>query len=469
MRGLSSGGGKTTATGFRTPAWRIGWALLLVAALGAGAACGSDAGQESPSTPEASPSPSPVAATPTARGDRPQVLRTPVVGRAGQGGPSYTVLLPDGKPHTTANIRVSDLYGDGSLHIFATEPLSGRVMWLRGLDDVVELSEGLTQPVRVHAADVDGDSHNDLVVADIGILGPTNRLVGSVVLLRNDGSFAFEPIKLLEDVGRVACAEVADLDGDGDLDIAVCIFGHLDGRVVWLEQTARLEFVEHVLDDRPGAIHAYPFDADGDGDLDIAVALSQESEEVLLFRNDGTGSFEREVLFAADEKFYGLSGIELADLDSDGDTDILYTNGDTLDPADREILPNNFYGLAWLENDGSGTFTSHELTRYWGAYAVKAVDLDGDSDLDLVLSGMQLPDMYPQDEVQNLIWLRNDGNQVFERLVPDIVLPPFMITLNVADVDGDGTPEIIGGSHNYTGGDEGHRLVYFNIPTSETK
>ena len=403
LRGLCSGGGKPATRGFRTPARgrgsarRIGWALLLIAALGAGAACGGETPREASdaSTPEASPSPSPVAATPTAQGDGPRALRTQVVGRTGPGGGSYTVLLPDGKPHTTANIRVSDMYGDGSLHIFATEPLSGRVMWLRGLDEVVELSEGLTQPVRVHAADVDGDSHKDLVVADIGILGPTNRPVGSVVLLRNDGSFEFEPIKLLEDVGRVACAEAADLDGDGDLDIAVCIFGHLDGRVVWLEQTGPLEFVEHVLDDRPGAIHAYPFDADGDGDLDLAVALSQESEEVLLFRNDGAGGFEREVLFAADEKFYGLSGIELADLDSDGDTDILYTNGDTLDPAEREILPNNFYGLAWLENDGSGTFTNHELTRYWGAYAVKAADLDGDSDLDLVLSGMQLAGHVP--------------------------------------------------------------------------
>ena len=36
-------------------------------------------------------------------------------------------------------------------------------------------------------ADVDGDSHRDLLVADIGLLGPTNRKVGRVVLLRNDG------------------------------------------------------------------------------------------------------------------------------------------------------------------------------------------------------------------------------------------------------------------------------------------
>ncbi len=443
----------------------VGAMVLALVVVGAGIGCwNSGPADVVPATPRAIPTPTPIPVSPTPTPVRLVPASREATSDVGAGG-GYTVLLPDGRPHTTANVRVDDLYGDGSLQVFATEPLSGRVMWLRGLDDVVELSEGLIQPVRVHAADVDGDSHRDLLVADIGLLGPTNRDVGRVVLLKNDGKFEFEVIVLLEGVGRVACAEAADFDADGDLDIAVCIFGHLDGGVVWLEQTGKLEFVEHVLDERPGAIHAYPFDADADGDLDIAVALSQESEEVLLFRNDGTGDFTREVIFAAGVMYYGLSGIELADLDLDGDTDILYTNGDTLDRAEREILPNNFYGLAWLENDGTGTFTSHELTRYWGAYAVKAADLDGDSDMDLVLSGVQLPNMYPQDEVQNLIWLENDGDQNFARRIPNVVLPPFMITLDVADVDQDGIPEVFAGSHNYTGRSEGHRLVIFNVPT----
>ncbi len=444
---------------------RVGAVLLAMVVVGAGAGCWDNAPQELvPATPRTFPTPTPIPVPPTPTPVRVVPASRPATDAVGEVG-SYTVLLPDGRPHTTANVRVSDLYGDGSLQVFVTEPLSGRVMWLRGLDDVVELSDGLIQPVRVHAADVDGDSHRDLLVADIGLLRPTNQPVGRVVLLRNDGAFEFELVVLLEDVGRVACAEAADLDGDGDLDIAVCILGLLDGKVVWLEQTAELEFVEHVIDDRPGALHAYPFDADADGDLDLAVALSLDSEEVLLFRNDGTGEFVREVLFAADVMYYGLSGIELADLDMDGDTDILYTNGDTLDRPNRDILPNNFYGLAWLENDGAGVFTNRELTRYWGAHAVKAVDLDGDADLDLVLSGVQLPNMYRMDEVQSLIWLENDGNQNFTRRIPGIDLPPLMITLDVADVDRDGTPEIFGGSHSYTGRSTGHRLVMFNIPT----
>ncbi len=440
---------------------------LVVAVVGVG--CWNTAPPEPvPATPRTFPSPTPIPVPPTPTPVRVVPESQPATTVVGEGG-AYTVLLPDGRPHTTASVQATDLYGDGSLQIFATEPLSGRVMWLRGLDEVVELSEGLTQPVRVHAADIDGDSHRDLLVADIGAISRTNKPVGRVVLLHNDGSFEFEVIVLLEDVGRVACAEAADLDGDGDLDIAVCVLGYLDGKVAWLEQTAELEFVEHVIDDRPGAIRAYPFDADADGDMDMAVALSLDFEQVLLYRNDGGGNFEREVLFAAGVMYYGLSGIELADLDMDGDTDILYTNGDTLDRPRGDVLPNNFYGLAWLENDGKGVFTNRELTRYWGAHAVKAVDLDGDADLDLVLSGVQFPRMYPRDEVQNLIWLENDGNQEFTRRIPSVYLPPLMITLDVADVDEDGTPEVFGGSYNPTGRSTGHRLVMFSIPTDEAR
>jgi hypothetical protein len=314
-------------------------------------------------------------------------------------------------------------------------------------------------------ADLDGDGDRDVLVADIGVLQPSTEKVGRVVLLRNSGVFEFEPIVLLDNVGRVACAEAADLDGDGDLDIAVCVFGHDEGKTLWLEQTGDLEFEEHVLDARPGAIHAFPFDADGDGDLDLAVVVSQDSEEILLFRNDGKGAFTKELLFKARVKFYGLSGIEPADLDRDGDIDILFTNGDTLDLDEKvAITPNNFHGLAWLENDGLGRFTEHEIARYWGAFAVQAADVDGDSDLDLVLTGMQIPEIYPNEEVQNLLWFENDGRQNFTRHTVDAVLPPLMISIQAVDIDGDGVPEILAGSHDFRGGVLGHRLVIFNIP-----
>ena len=377
------------------------------------------------------------------------------------------VLLPDGSPHVTANVRVGDLLGDGSAQIFATEPVRSQVMWVKTDGEAVAFTDGLVQPVRTHASDIDGDGNRDLLVADIGELFPTDDLVGQVVLFRNDGSFNFEPVVLLDGVGRVTCAEAADLDGDGDQDIAVCVFGHVAaGKIIWLEQKEGFTFEEHLLDPRPGAIHAFPFDADADGDLDLAVSLSQLSEEILLFRNGGTGDFTEEVIFKATTEDYGMSGIELSDLDQDGDTDILFTNGDEGDKI-VEGDPYEFHGLSWLENDGLGAFTVHEIIRQWGAYAVVTADVDGDADLDIVLANNQVELWHPDTEVQRVVWLENDGSQNFTgHRVLDA--PTQMLTIDVRDADG--TPEIVGGAFDrcsLVGVQEcdpvGHRLVTFKI------
>jgi len=376
------------------------------------------------------------------------------------------VLLANGAPHATANVRVADLLGDGSNQVFATEPMRGQVTWLRGPEDAVALSQGLSEPVRTHVVDMDNDGDRDILVADIGTLFQSDAKVGRVMLLRNNGSNEFETQVLLKDVGRVVCAEGVDLDGDADMDIVVCVFGHTTGKVMWLEQREGFTFEEHVLDPRSGSIHAFPFDADADGDMDLAVSLSQIFEEILLFRNDGSGVFAREVLFDSKEEYYDMSGLEPVDLDKDGDTDILFHNGDTLDwfvyPDD--IDPNDWHGLSWLENDGAGNFALHDIVRIWGAYSVAAADLDADSDLDLVLSMLQVPDLFPNSRTQSLLWLENDGEQNFTRRDLQIDMPPLLISIDVADTDRDGVPEIFAGTMDYGGGDGGHRLVEFNIP-----
>ena len=380
----------------------------------------------------------------------------------------YKILLHGGAPHSTSSINAVDVFGDGTAQLLVSEPLASKVIWFQNIEEHVIFTDGLNEPVRAQSIDIDGDQDNDILVADIGILLPSNEKSGRVVLLQNDGNFHFTPIVLLDGVGRIACAEAADLDGDQDIDIAVCVFGHEEGKLIWLEQKENFVFEEHLLDARPGAIHAFPFDPDSDGDLDLAVSLSQDSEEIIIFRNDSYGNFTKEVIFTAPDIYYGMSGIHLSDLDRDGDPDILMTNGDIHDfELPDQIDANDYYGVSWFENDGNGKFIKHhEITRHWGAYSVRTADLDGDEDLDLVLVGMQMERYWPEYKRQDMIWLENDGNQNFTSHDVELGIP-LLMALEVADIDGDGIPEVFTGTYNYLGGSEGQRLVMFNIDTTE--
>jgi len=371
-------------------------------------------------------------------------------------------LVSDVNRMTTANVRMGDLDGDGRLDILSTQPLNGWVSWTRcDTDGCTEeiLSVGLTAPVRTQVVDFDQDGSNDLLVADIGILPPSDDLAGSVVLLRRDAEGNFSNETLHSGIGRVACAEAADLDGDGDLDIVVCEFGNLNGSVLWLEQEENGSFSPHEIDARPGAIHAFPFDADDDGDLDLAVSLSQLSEEVNLYRNDGEGNFTLETLMKSDNTWFGMSGLEVYDLDGDGDDDIIYTNGDTLDmDLPEEQYPHDVHGAAWLENDGTGQFTQHELARVWGAYTAKPFDADGDGDIDLVIGTLQFDLVYPGVHQIDLVLLENVGDLTFVR--HDLRNSQrYMITFDVGDIDGDGEADLVGGSHTMGNAGNAHRLV----------
>ncbi|MBW8885858.1 MAG: VCBS repeat-containing protein, partial [Planctomycetia bacterium] len=109
--------------------------------------------------------------------------------------------------------------------------------------------------------------------------------------------------------------------------------------------------------------------------------ISQEHETVVAFLNQADGTFRKEELFAAPHPSYGSSGIQIIDLDGDGDDDILITNGDVLD---RPYLLKPYHGVAWLENEGRFPFTHHRLMSLYGASRAVAADFDGDDDLDIV-------------------------------------------------------------------------------------
>jgi tetratricopeptide (TPR) repeat protein len=301
-----------------------------------------------------------------------------------------------------AQVTLAHLFDEQKLDLLACDTRLDRVLALKPYVSSAtwQILGEVAVPSHAAVVDLDGNGRMDAVVASLGQFFPTDDKVGSVVWLRGLEGEKFDPVALLEGVGRVADVEAGDFNGDGKLDLIVAVFGWRNtGEILYLEnQTtdwSKPTFVSHRVDERHGAIHVPVADLNADGRADFVALISQEHETVIGFLNEGGGRFRKETLFMAPHPSYGSSGIEVVDLDGDGDSDVLMTNGDILD---RPYLLKPYHGLQWLENEGKYPFTHHSLGAMFGASRAVAADFDGDQDIDVVAVSF-LPELeFPERE-----------------------------------------------------------------------
>jgi hypothetical protein len=274
-------------------------------------------------------------------------------------------------------------------------------------------------PAHAERCDLDGDGRVDLVVADLGSFAPSDHAEGKVVWLQRTADEAWRPIVIQAGLGRVADVQPGDFDSDGDIDLIVAEFGwQKTGRILLLENRgtsgSTLEFHMRELDPRHGTIHVPVADLDGDGRLDFVALISQEHETVVAFLNDGQGGFRKETIFAAHEPAFGSSGIQLVDLDYDGDLDVLFTNGDTFD----SFFVKPFHSIRWLENRGTFPFEDHPLALMPGVHRALACDLDGDGDLDIAACSLLPERLFGRNskaDFDSLLWLEQTAPGTFAR------------------------------------------------------
>jgi len=162
---------------------------------------------------------------------------------------------------------------------------------------------------------------------------------------------------------------------------------------------------------------------DVDGDLDLDLVEFEGS--VWVSANDGLGGFAARVSLVG-----GLRSYDWADLDADGDRDLLVVRS----------VPQGQVALGWLPNLGGGTFGGLVLLPSGGdiVLAAAAGDFDGDGALDIVYSAQS----------RTLKVLGNLGGASFS-LRQTLYLPgPLEVldSLVVRDIDGDGSLDVLGGS-----------------------
>ncbi|MEZ5728592.1 MAG: FG-GAP-like repeat-containing protein [Burkholderiaceae bacterium] len=264
-------------------------------------------------------------------------------------------------------------------------------------------------PDSVVAADLDADGDMDLAVAWSGVNS-------TIAWYENDGAQNFALHVIANNAFNGEEVAVADVDGDGDLDVLSASYA--DDKIAWYENDGSQNFTTHVISSTvDGAEYVGTADVDGDGDVDVLAAAAL-GDSIIWYENDGSQNFTTHIVTNTAN---GASSVVAADFDQDGDLDLLTASFD-----DDTV--------AWYENDGSQNFTLHVITNTAdGAFSVRAVDLDGDGDLD-VLSA---------DRYDNMVaWHENDGSQSFSAHV---------ITINsgsaygveAADIDGDGDLDVL--------------------------
>lgn len=378
------------------------------------------------------------------------------------------VRLPGQRPPGVTNVRWMDIGMKDSNALVYCDIGTGAVKahWPLLKDKPTARLATLLQPVHTEPCDLDQDGNIDLVVADIGEFNADDSDLGRVVWLRRQpDSDKYKSIVLAEGLSRVSDVRPGDFDSDGDIDLIVAVFGWRNsGRIIMLENTDRNEqgipnFETREIDPRHGPVHVPPVDVNGDGHLDFVALISQDHESVEAFINDGKGNFSKQVIWAAPDPAYGSSGIELVDMDQDGDLDVLYTNGDSFDRG-----PKPYHSIQWLENQGAYPYEHHHLCTMPGVLNAKAADFDQDGDMDVVacaLLAKPVNEKLSTLDLSSVVMLTQTEPGKFE---PSKVegRSHHHISLEIGDFNGDQRTDIAVGTFLREGGENPDLIMWWN-------
>ncbi|MEO1993010.1 MAG: VCBS repeat-containing protein [Pirellulales bacterium] len=354
--------------------------------------------------------------------------------------------LPTQPQHVLAqytHVQVIDVDQDGKNEVIACDAINHCIRRFAYVPNEGWKQEVLIADVSVPAhatfVDINSDNELDCFVSVLGDIFPSDEAVGRVELFLREGKTYVRHV-ILEDIRRVADAQPADFDGDGDIDLAVAVFGYSRGEILWLENLGNGTFADHRLHGAPGSIHVPVAGLDGGGDPDFATIVSQDDEELWGFENLGDGTFRSRMLWRTSNFDFGSAGLIATDLDSDGDPDFILPVGDNLE--DFAACPQPYHGCYWFENNGDWSFKKHRIADLAGTYAASAGDIDNDGDMDVALVSMA--NDWQESSAASLVWLENDGHQNFSTW--QVASQPIhLTTIDVGDIDGDAQPDFVAG------------------------
>jgi hypothetical protein len=218
-----------------------------------------------------------------------------------------------------------------------------------------------------------------------------------------------------------ANVSIGDVDGDRDLDLVLAVGRHdtVTDRVLINDGKGR--FTSKPLSDRRDPSYSAELaDLDGDGDLDIVV--SNDSQAKVIYSNDGKGNFT--AIGEWGVATWPTRNVTIADLNGDKRPDIIAANRDAREGRRSHICLN----------DGSGRFPACTELAVGPATTIAAADFDRDGDIDLAA---------PHRNGGESLLLYNDGKAGFSRTVPFGPGTTAARAIAAGDLNGDRWPDLV--------------------------
>ncbi|MCX6021131.1 MAG: VCBS repeat-containing protein, partial [Chloroflexi bacterium] len=180
---------------------------------------------------------------------------------------------------------------------------------------------------------------------------------------------SYDRVLLLESVSETsASVSLGDIDGNGTLDVVLAKGRHWPLNDLILRNDGHGKFTTELLADAPDRTYSAALaDLDGNGTLDIVVS-NDRPDKKLVYKNDGKGHFTVSGAFGEPE--WSTRYVTVADLNGDNRPDLIVAN--------RSSNPNAPKPSYVCLNDGKGGFPTCEPLATQSATIIVAADLDGD-------------------------------------------------------------------------------------------
>ncbi len=365
------------------------------------------------------------------------------------------------------SVAVGDVNGDGKPDLLianqcasSSNCASGGVSVLLGKGDgtfraAVAYGSGGINASFVAVTDLNHDGKPDLIVANQCATSNNCTLAnGTVGVLLGNGDGTFQGA-IAYDAGAYGSNSVAvgDVNGDGNLDLIVA--NQCEGEGDYGNTSCANGSVAVMLGNgngtfQPAATYAsggYAAlslalgDVNGDGKPDLVVTNSSVSGSnngngtVAVLLGNGNGTFQAAAIYGPGG--FQAEALATGDVNGDGTADLVIAN--------RCASSSNCEsgGVSVLLGNGDGTFRAPGVYTSGGntAYSLAVADLNGDGKLDLVVANNCISSSNCANGTVGV--LLGNGNGTFQPAVSYASGGYYAISVAVADVNGDGKPDLV--------------------------